>query len=82
MLLSEKLTFLIAAWVFIALLITGAGNLEIFFILVFIGVLIIRELSDVFSPISIKDRMNLFIYVFLFVFVFIVGKKIITIIGI
>ena len=82
MLLSEKLTFLIALWVFIALLITGIGNLEIFFILVFIGVLIIRELSDVFSPISIKDRMNLFIYVFLFIFVFIVGKKIITIIGI
>ena len=81
MLLSEKLSIIIAVWIIIALFATGFGNLEVFFILVFIGVLVVRELSDVYSPVHIKDRLNVFIYIFLFVFVVIVGKKIISIVG-
>jgi len=81
MLLSEKLTLIIAVWILIALFVTGRGNLEIFFILVFIGILVVRELSDVYSPVKIKDRLNVFIYLFLFVFIVIVGKKIISIVG-
>ena len=81
MLLSEKLALVIALWAIIALFVTGIGNLEVFFILVFIGVLVVRELSDVYSPVKIKDRLNVFIYLFLFVFIVIVGKKIISIVG-
>jgi hypothetical protein len=82
MLISEKITLAIAGWIFIILLITGTANLEIFFILIFIGVLIIRELTDVFTTTNLKDRMNLFIYIFLFIFMVIVGKNIINIISI
>ena len=82
MLLSEKITLVIASWILVVLLITGDANLEIFFILIFIGVLIIRELTDVFTTTNLKDRMNMFIYIFLIVFMVIVGKKIISIISI
>ncbi|MFH1013719.1 MAG: hypothetical protein V1769_04335 [Thermoplasmatota archaeon] len=82
MLLSEKITIIISLWIIFVLLVTGKGNLEIFFILTFIGVLIIRELSDVFTTENLKGRMNLFIYLFIIVFMVIVGKKIIGIISI
>ena len=82
MLISEKITLIIAGWIFFILLITGETNLEIFFILIFIGVLIIREFTDVFTTTNLKDRMNMFIYIFLIIFMVIVGKNIISIISI
>ena len=82
MLMSEKITLIIAVWILTALLITGDTNFEIFFILIFIGVLIVRELTDVFTTFNFKDRMNIFIYMFILVFIVIVGQKIINILSI
>ena len=82
MLTSEKITLIIAAWITLLLFITKDTDLEIFFILIFIGVLIVRELTDIFTPINIKDRINIFIYTFIIIFIVIIGKKIITILGI
>jgi len=82
MLMSEKITLFIAGWILFVLIITGDENLEIFFILIFIGVLIIRELTDVFSSTNLRDRMNIFIYIFLIIFMVIVGKKVLTIIAV
>jgi len=82
MLMSEKIALIIAIWVLIALFITGDSNLEIFFILVFIGILIARELSDVFTTINFKDRINIIIYMFIIVFIVIVGQKIMNILNI
>ncbi|MBU0497711.1 MAG: hypothetical protein KKC68_08880 [Candidatus Thermoplasmatota archaeon] len=82
MLMSEKLTLIITLWILLVLLITGTSNLEIFFILIFIGVLIVRELSDVFTTTNLKDRMNLFIYFFIIIFMVIVGQKILSILHI
>ena len=81
MIMSEKITLIIAIWILFVLFITGDGNIELFFILVLIGVLIIRELSDRFTTEHLKDRMNIFIYFFVFIFVIIIGKKILTILG-
>lgn len=82
MLMSEKITLFIAGWILFVLIITGDANLEVFFILIFIGVLIIRELTDVFSSTNLRDRMNIFIYIFLIIFMVIVGKKVLTIIAV
>ncbi len=82
MLMSEKITLVIAGWVLLVLFITGDANLEIFFILIFIGVLIVRELTDVFTTVNLKDRINIFIYLFILVFIVIVGKKIISVLAI
>ena len=55
MFMSEKITLIIAGWIILVLFITGDSNLEIFFIMIFIGVLIVRELTDVFTTINLKD---------------------------
>jgi len=82
MLISEKIALILSIWVLIVLLITGDANFEIFFILIFIGVLIAREISDVFTTINLKDRINIIIYMFIIVFIVIVGQKIINILNI
>jgi len=82
MLISEKIALIIAIWIMIALIITDEANFEIFFILVFIGVLIAREISDVFTTINFKDRLNILIYMFIVVFIVIVGQKIMSILSI
>ncbi len=79
MLTAEKIIFVISLWILVALLITGDTDFELFFVLIFIGILIIRALSDVFITKPLKLRMNLVIVVFLIGFIVIVGNKIITI---
>jgi hypothetical protein len=81
MLISEKITFVIALWILMALLITGDTDFELFFVLIFIGVLIVRALSDVFITKTLKFRMNLIIYLFIIIFIVIIGNKIITIVN-
>lgn len=81
-LMSEKVAVIFASWVVFVMVITGEEDLEFFFVLIFIGLLVLRELSDVFVTRRLKNRMNLFIYVFLIFFVVIVGNKVLTILGI
>ena len=82
MLIAEKLTMLLAVWILAALLITGDRDFELFFVLIFIGILVVRALSDVFITKPLKFRLNLIIIAFLIGFIVIVGNKIITILQI
>jgi hypothetical protein len=79
---SAKITLIIILWILLVLLITQDTDLELFFVLIFIGVLIIRALADVFIPKTLKFRMNLIIYGFIIIFIVIVGNKIITILNV
>jgi len=80
MLLSEKITLIISIWILFIFIITDDTNLEIFLILIIIGILIIRELTEKFSSINLKERLNIIIYFFLIIFIVFVGKRIIEII--
>lgn len=78
-LLSEKITLIISIWILFLLLITETSNMEIFFVAIFIGLLVIKELSDEFTSKNLKYNLNIFIFAFLMVFIAIIGKKIISI---
>lgn len=77
--MSEKITLFITIWVIIALFITGDSNLEIFLVLVLIGMLITREFTDRFTTIHLRHRINIFIIVFSLIFIVFVGKKILSV---
>ena len=81
MLTAEKIILVISLWILVALLVTGDTDFELFFVLIFIGILIVRALSDVFITKPMKLRMNLVIIVFLIGFIVIVGNKIVTIVN-
>ena len=74
--LSEKIALAMIAWVLLSLVLAMSSGLEILLILILIGVLIIRELTDSFTPVRTKDRVDYFIYAFLLVFAIIVVRRV------
>jgi hypothetical protein len=77
MIISEKITLAISVWMIFILFITGNASLEIFFILIIIGFIIIKELTDHLTTNIFKKKMNAFIFVFMIAFLFLVGKRLI-----
>ena len=55
MLISEKITMFIAAWMVFILIITIDVKFEIFFILIFIGFLTVKVFADRFILTRLKD---------------------------
>ena len=76
MLLSEKITLTMLLLTVIFLVISGDTGLEVFLILILIGMLIIRELIEMFAPSELKVRMNLFIYTGVIIFFVLVIDKV------
>jgi len=76
MLLSEKITLIMLFMTIIFLIITVGSGLEVFVVLILIGVLILRELTESFAPNDFKDRINFFIYTGLVIFTVIVINKV------
>jgi len=81
-LISEKITLFIATWTIIMLFAIGNAAIEIFFVLILIGLLIAKELTNRFTVSQLKNRINIFILVFLIAFIAFVGKKIISVLDI
>ena len=79
MLLSEKITLIMLSMTIIFLIITVGSGLEVFVVLILIGVLILRELTESFAPNDFKDRINFFIYTGLVIFTVIVVNKVIDV---
>jgi len=78
MLISEKITLFIAIWMVIIFFLTIDTIPEIFFILIFIGLLIVKVFTDRYTPTPLRIRMNIFIFLFFIVFSLIIGKRIIS----
>ncbi|MBE0517777.1 MAG: hypothetical protein IH630_00945 [Thermoplasmata archaeon] len=74
--LSEKIALAMLIWVFFALVLSMGAGLEVFLTLILIGVLVIRELTDSFTPLHLKERIDFFIYTFLVVFAIIVVRRV------
>jgi hypothetical protein len=74
--LSEKIALAMTVWVLFALVLAMSSGLEVFLTLILIGVLVIRELTDSFTPVKVKERMDFFIYAFLIVFAVIVVRRV------
>lgn len=82
MLISEKILLAITIWILFIFIITGDKDLEIFFILIFTGVLVVKELTDIYVTKNFRLRMNIFISVFLLIYVLIISQKILNILDI
>jgi hypothetical protein len=80
--ISEKIAIIMIILIVFSFLITGTNNLEIYMIIIYLGALIIRELSVEFIPIKLKKRLNFFIVVFLVIFIVILIKRILNMISI
>jgi hypothetical protein len=68
----------IIIWTILVLFLTIHFNLEILFVLSFLGILIINEVTHKISSESLKLRLNIFIFSFFLLFIIIVLTKIIN----
>ena len=69
-----RLIFALSVWLAICLIF--AETLEVLFVLILLGILVLRVLTDMYTSRPLKDRMNFFIYTFLFIFTVIFVRKV------
>lgn len=79
---SEKITLLIITATMLLFLITNPAEIEIFLVLLYLSLLIIKELIDDLTPVHVKKRLNYFIVIFFIIFIAIIAERIITILNI
>ena len=77
MLISEKITLIISAWMIIVLILAMDTTLERFLVLLFIGFLIVKIFTDRYTLTRFKNRMNHFIFLFLILFIVIFLRRVI-----
>ncbi|MBS3816236.1 MAG: hypothetical protein KGY76_01590 [Candidatus Thermoplasmatota archaeon] len=78
---SQKLAIAMTFWAALILTLVGNQGIELFSILILIGLLISRELSSVYIRISTANRLDTFIQIGIVVFIGIVMRRILTILG-
>ena len=79
---AGQITLVIIMWILSIFFITVDIDLDIFLILIIIGILTIKEVTDEFMNVQLKNRMKVLSYVFLIIFIVIIGQKIINILNI
>jgi hypothetical protein len=77
--LSNKSCIVLIIWTLLLYVITS--DLEIYFILIFIGIIITRELTDKHTSDLFKKRLNIYIFLFLITYVILIGQKVIEIVS-
>jgi len=77
--LSNKISIILIIWALILYAITA--DLEIYFILIFISIIITRELADIYIPNMYKKRLDVYIIIFLFTYTILISQKIIEILS-
>ena len=75
---EEKIIQYIILLTFIVFIISINLNPEILFIMAFLVILVIKEITDQFTSVYFKNRINVFIFSFFLLFIFIVIKRIIN----
>lgn len=77
--LSNKISIILIIWTLTLYVITA--DLEIYFILIFIGTIITRELTDRYTSNMYKKRLNTYIIIFFFTYTILISQKIIEILS-
>ena len=79
---GQEIFFLFTCWLFLSLMITYNVDADIFFIMIILGIIIMRELLFESVPGRLEKRMNLVFYGLVILFIFIILQRIINILDI
>ncbi len=77
--LSNRISIVLILWTLLLFVI--AKDVEIYFILIFIGILITRELTDLYTTDLYKKRLNAYIIIFLLTYAVLIYQKIMEILA-
>jgi hypothetical protein len=78
---SEKIVGALVLWTLVALVAAYLIGymLEVFIVLELIGLIVIREVLDLFTPLRLKARVDAFIFIGVLIFIAIVMRKVLLI---
>ena len=79
LLVSEKITIIIAIWIILLFFIIEEAALDTFFVLIFIGILVIKELTDEFISKYQKKTINILIFIFLIIYIITITQRILPV---
>jgi hypothetical protein len=79
---SVHLLVIITFWILLVFALIRDIDTDIFLIIVIIGILVIKELTDDFIDPQIKKRIDVLFYIFIVIFAVIVAQRVINILGI
>ncbi len=82
MMIHQKIVVAMGLWTSLCLILVSGHNLELFGILLLIGILISRELTSTYTDLITGDRMDTFIYIGIIFFVAVVSRRILNILEI
>jgi len=82
--ISEKIVGAMVAWTFMALMVAYLLGmmLEVFIVLELIGVIVIREVLDLFTPTDLKHKVDAFVFIGVLMFIVIVIRRVLLILEI
>ena len=78
MVITEKIVIILAIWILISLFATPNDELDIFFVLITIGFIAIKEFTSPFTTIQIRHKLNILLYPFIIISILLIGAKIIS----
>ncbi len=78
---SQKLAGSMTIWSVLAFLLIGPTNIELYGIILLIGLLVCRELSTTYASTEVGQRMDIMIYVGVLLFIVVVARRVLSILG-
>ncbi len=82
MIISQKIAASLTAWTAIWVVIVGSHDIELFGILLLIGLLITRELTSTYTDQETGVRMDALIFIGIILFVVVISHRVLSILGI
>jgi hypothetical protein len=78
---SKKITYIVIIWIITIFLITLNEDLDVFLILIILGILTLKELTEEFMNIKLKNNMKYLSYIIVIIFFAILSQRIIYILN-
>ncbi len=82
MIISQKIAASLTIWTAVWVVIVGSHNIELFGILILIGLLITRELTGSYTDRETGIRMDALISIGIILFVVVISHRVLSILGI
>ncbi|HUS99526.1 MAG TPA: hypothetical protein VMY59_04320, partial [Candidatus Thermoplasmatota archaeon] len=79
---AEKIALILILWIILIYVVTGVNDIDIFFIFVYLGILLMKVFSTDYISSRLKQKINVFVIAFLVIFIIVIARRIITIVNI
>jgi DNA-directed RNA polymerase subunit RPC12/RpoP len=78
---AEKIALILILWIVFIYVLTGVNDIDIFFIFVYLGILLMKVFSTDYISSRLKQKINVFVIAFLVIFIIVIARRILTIVN-